>query len=77
MQITSQPEPARPFETFERLESEVRSYSRSFPTIFGRAQGAWLHDNTGRKYLDFLGGCSTLNYGHNHPVLKAGAARIH
>jgi diaminobutyrate-2-oxoglutarate transaminase len=71
MQITSQPEPARPFETFERLESEVRSYSRSFPTIFGRAQGSWLHDNTGRKYLDFLAGCSTLNYGHNHPVLKA------
>lgn len=71
MQITSQLERARPFETFERLESEVRSYSRSFPTVFGRAQGSWMHDNKGRKYLDFLAGCSTLNYGHNHPVLKA------
>ena len=28
---------ARPFATFERLESEVRSYSRSFPTLFARA----------------------------------------
>ncbi|HUD53409.1 diaminobutyrate--2-oxoglutarate transaminase [Parvibaculum sp.] len=24
----------------------------------------------GGRYLDFLSGCSTLNYGHNHPVLK-------
>lgn len=71
MQMTSQPEDARPFETFERLESEVRSYSRSFPTIFDRAEGAWLYDSSGRKYLDFLAGCSTLNYGHNHPALKA------
>ena len=71
MPITSQAEEARPFETFERLESEVRSYSRSFPTVFGRAEGAWLHDSNGRKYIDFLAGCSTLNYGHNHPALKA------
>lgn len=71
MQNTSQLESSRAFETFERLESEVRSYSRSFPTIFDRAEGAWLHDNQGRKYLDFLAGCSTLNYGHNHATLKA------
>ncbi|MBI1361587.1 MAG: diaminobutyrate--2-oxoglutarate transaminase [Alphaproteobacteria bacterium] len=70
MLIESQPKPARPFETFERLESEVRSYSRSFPAVFNRAQGAWLHDSEGNKYIDFLSGCSTLNYGHNHPVLK-------
>jgi diaminobutyrate-2-oxoglutarate transaminase len=61
---------ARAFETFERLESEVRSYSRSFPTVFERAQGSWLYDSSGGKYLDFLSGCSTLNYGHNHPALK-------
>src|SRR5690606_19703429 len=30
----------------------------------------WLHDSNGGKYLDFLSGCSSLNYGHNHPVLK-------
>lgn len=60
----------RRFATFERLESRVRSYSRSFPTVFDRAAGAWLYDADGRAYLDFLSGCSTLNYGHNHPALK-------
>lgn len=55
---------------YERLESQVRSYSRSMPRHFGRAEGVWMHDDQGGRYLDFLSGCSTLNYGHNHPVLK-------
>jgi diaminobutyrate-2-oxoglutarate transaminase len=55
---------------YERRESIVRSYSRSIPRQFNRAQDVWLHDANGGKYLDFLSGCSTLNYGHNHPVLK-------
>lgn len=55
---------------YERRESEVRSYSRGFPRQFNRAEDVWLHDTNGGRYLDFLSGCSTLNYGHNHPVLK-------
>lgn len=55
---------------FQEVESEVRSYSRSFPVVFDRAQGAHLYDTDGRQYLDFLAGAGTLNYGHNHPVLK-------
>jgi diaminobutyrate-2-oxoglutarate transaminase len=57
-------------ETFERLESRVRSYSRNFPAIFDRARGSRLRARDGTEYLDFLMGCSTLNYGHNHPALK-------
>lgn len=56
--------------TFERLESGVRSYSRSFPTIFRKARNATLIDVDGRRFIDFLSGCSTLNYGHNDPDLK-------
>lgn len=55
---------------FERLESEVRSYSRSWPVVFNRAQGSWLHDVNGKSYLDFFAGAGALNYGHNPPVLK-------
>lgn len=55
---------------YERRESGVRSYSRSIPRQFNRAEGVWLHDANGGRYLDFLSGCSSLNYGHNHPVLK-------
>ena len=57
--------------TFERVESQVRSYSRSFPKMFDRAQGATIYDATDRAYTDFLSGCSSLNYGHNDPDLKA------
>jgi diaminobutyrate-2-oxoglutarate transaminase len=55
---------------YKRLESRVRSYSRAMPRQFTRAEGPWMHDDEGGRYLDFLSGCSTLNYGHNHPVLK-------
>lgn len=55
---------------YERRESAVRSYARSMPRQFGKAEGAWMYDNQGGRYLDFLAGCSTLNYGHNHPTLK-------
>lgn len=61
----------RPFATFDRLESRVRSYSQAFPAMFHRASGSWLYDDAGRAYLDFLSGCASLNYGHNHPALKA------
>lgn len=55
---------------FDRMESEVRGYIRSFPTLFTRARGAQLWDEEGTRYIDFFSGAGTLNYGHNHPVLK-------
>ncbi|HEX7004986.1 MAG TPA: diaminobutyrate--2-oxoglutarate transaminase [Trueperaceae bacterium] len=55
---------------FERRESAARSYSRSFPTIFERARGSVLTGSDGRDYIDFLAGCSSLNYGHNDPDMK-------
>jgi len=58
------------FDTFTRRESEVRSYCRGFPVLFERAQGAELIAEDGRRYIDFLAGCSTLNYGHNDPDMK-------
>jgi len=54
----------------ERMESEVRTYSRSFPIVFTKAQGARLTAEDGREYIDFLAGAGTLNYGHNHPKLQ-------
>ena len=55
---------------FDQLESEVQCYARSFPVTFDKAQGEYLYDTEGNKYLDFLAGAGTLNYGHNHPALK-------
>ena len=56
---------------FKKIESNVRSYCRSFPTVFARASGSTLVDEDGREYIDFLSGAGTLNYGHNNPHLKA------
>lgn len=52
-------------QAFESLESEVRSYIRSFPTVFDRAENAIIWDDKGREYIDFFAGAGTLNYGHN------------
>ncbi|MBE9637087.1 diaminobutyrate--2-oxoglutarate transaminase [Salipiger mangrovisoli] len=56
---------------YARRESEARSYCRSFPVSFTSARGSELTDDQGKTYIDFLAGCSSLNYGHNDPHMKA------
>jgi diaminobutyrate-2-oxoglutarate transaminase len=71
MTITPKPPRKRPDTAiYDRRESRVRSYAQAMPREFDSAEGCWMHDSQGGHYLDFLSGCSSLNYGHNHPVLK-------
>ena len=55
---------------FDEIESEVQSYARAFPRVFNKAKMEYLYDNDGNRYLDFLAGAGTLNYGHNNPLFK-------
>lgn len=55
---------------FEQLESEVRSYIRSFPVVFDTAKGSFLYDEQDNRYIDFFSGAGTLNYGHNNPRIN-------
>ena len=55
---------------FEMYESEVRSYCRTFPTVFTRAKGSLLWDQAGTRYIDFFNGAGALNYGHNPDLIK-------
>jgi len=55
---------------FDRMESEVRGYIRSFPVIFSQARGSLLIDEEKNEYIDFFSGAGTLNYGHNNPIFK-------
>jgi diaminobutyrate-2-oxoglutarate transaminase len=57
-------------ETFDRLESAVRSYCRTFPTVFHTAKNARQVDVHGRSYVDFFAGAGVLNFGHNNERLK-------
>ncbi|MEX0791946.1 MAG: diaminobutyrate--2-oxoglutarate transaminase [Pirellulaceae bacterium] len=56
---------------FDRLESNVRGYCRSFPTIFKHAKDHLLINEEGTEYIDFFAGAGSLNYGHNNDVIKA------
>ena len=41
--------------------------------VIASAEGAWVTDVDGRRYLDALAGYSALNFGHRHPRLVAAA----
>jgi ornithine--oxo-acid transaminase len=43
------------------------------PVVIAEADGAWVTDVRGRRYLDFLAGYSAMNFGHRHPDLIAAA----
>ncbi|NNN34983.1 ornithine--oxo-acid transaminase [Streptomyces sp. S3(2020)] len=45
------------------------------PVVVARAEGTWVEDVEGRRYLDMLAGYSALNFGHRHPALVAAAHR--
>jgi ornithine--oxo-acid transaminase len=45
------------------------------PVVISTAEGAWVTDVEGRRYLDLLAAYSALNFGHRHPRLIAAAQR--
>lgn len=54
----------------DSTESNARSYPRKFPFALAKAQGSWVEDVEGNKYLDFLCGAGTLALGHNDPEVN-------
>jgi ornithine--oxo-acid transaminase len=41
-----------------------------FDTAYTRAEGAYMYDDTGRRYLDFLAGFGVFGIGRNHPTVR-------
>ena len=65
------------FEEAKRvLPGGVNSPVRAFravgmaPRFITRADGAYLWDEDGRKYLDYVGSWGPMILGHNHPVIR-------
>jgi diaminobutyrate-2-oxoglutarate transaminase len=52
------------------LESNVRSYCRSFPATLVRAHGSRLWDMSAREYIDLVASAGALNSGHNPGSIK-------
>ncbi|PKO82417.1 MAG: aspartate aminotransferase family protein [Betaproteobacteria bacterium HGW-Betaproteobacteria-13] len=46
----------------------MNTYAR-LPVAFTHGDGVWLHDETGKRYLDALSGIAVSTLGHNHPRL--------
>jgi ornithine--oxo-acid transaminase len=60
----------------ERLVHEHSAHNyHPLPVVVSHAQGAWVTDVEGHRYLDCLAGYSALNFGHGHPDLLAAAHR--
>lgn len=46
----------------------ARNY-KPLPVVISHAEGVWVWDPEGRKYMDMLSAYSALNHGHRHPKI--------
>lgn len=57
--------------TTEQVLQWMERYGASnylpLPIVIERAEGVWVEDASGRRYLDMLSAYSALNHGHRHP----------
>ncbi|CAL9375541.1 MULTISPECIES: ornithine--oxo-acid transaminase [Streptomyces] len=69
-QETPGPRGGRGSEELIRAEEPVLAHNyHPLPVVVARAEGTWVEDVEGRRYLDMLAGYSALNFGHRHPAL--------
>lgn len=54
-----------------REQAVPRGVLTAHSIVVDRAEGAYLWDSEGNRYLDFVGGIGVLNVGHNHPRVVA------
>jgi ornithine--oxo-acid transaminase len=61
------------------LQAQTEAHSahnyHPLPVVIAEAEGAWVTDVEGRRYLDMLAAYSAINFGHRHPRLVAAAMR--
>ncbi|MFH9675972.1 ornithine--oxo-acid transaminase [Streptomyces sp. NPDC017405] len=70
--------PARTRTSAELIRAEEPVLAHNYhplPVVVARAEGTWVEDVEGNRYLDLLAGYSALNFGHRHPALVEAAHR--
>ncbi|WP_304114770.1 ornithine--oxo-acid transaminase [Mycolicibacterium bacteremicum] len=56
------------------LDNRYAAHNYSpLPVVAASAEGAWITDVEGRRYLDCLAAYSAVNFGHRHPLITAAA----
>jgi ornithine--oxo-acid transaminase len=67
---------AQPRTSQEHLALVERTTAHTYhplPVVVAEAEGCWVTDVEGKRYLDMLAAYSALNFGHRHPELIAAA----
>ncbi|AJY76777.1 ornithine--oxo-acid transaminase [Paenibacillus beijingensis] len=54
-------------QTIEQTERLGAHNYHPLPIVIAKAEGVWVEDPEGRRYMDMLSGYSALNQGHRHP----------
>ena len=60
-------------ESIELVEEYGAHNYHPLPVVAASAEGAWVTDPEGKRYLDCLAAYSAVNFGHGHPLLLAAA----
>jgi ornithine--oxo-acid transaminase len=58
----------------QTLAHSAHNYA-PLPVVISEAEGSWVHDVEGKRYLDMLAAYSAINFGHRHPRLVTAAMR--
>jgi ornithine--oxo-acid transaminase len=70
---TDQASTTRTEELIALVERHAARNYHPLPVVIAEAEGAWVTDVEGARYLDLLSAYSALNFGHRHPRLIAAA----
>ncbi|MHA0285788.1 ornithine--oxo-acid transaminase [Mycobacterium sp. C3-094] len=65
-----------PTRTEDAIDLDNRCVAHNYaplPVVAAHADGAWITDVEGRRYLDCLAAYSAVNFGHRHPTIVAAA----
>lgn len=66
---TSAPAATRSQTYFREAQERTAHNYHPLPVVVEHAEGAWMTDVDGTRFLDMLAGYSALNFGHGHPDL--------
>lgn len=56
-------------EMIRKMEKYGANNYNPLPIVVAQAEGIWVHDVSGKRYMDMLSGYSSLNQGHRHPKI--------
>lgn len=59
----------------KRVENDMMRTFGPTQALLVRGEGCWVEDDTGKRYLDFLGGIAVNALGHAHPVFVEAVSR--